>query len=79
MRKDDMIHIYSADMKQLLTSHEETWSKRDRCCSDQCAVLQQPEEFPTMPVKTEIIRLPEPEPSLSFDKFNFDKEVEWDE
>ena len=74
-----MIYFYSADMKQLLTSHEVTWSKRDRYCSDQYAALQQPEEFPTMPVKTEIVRLPEPAPSLSFDKFNFDKEVEWDE
>lgn len=77
MRKDDMIYIYSFDMKTLLTSHDVTWSKRDRYCSDQYAV-QQPEEFPTMPVKTEIVRLPEPTPSLSFDKFNFDKEVEWD-
>jgi len=79
MRKDDMIYIYSADMKQLLTSHDVTWSKRDRYCVDQYAALQQPEEFHTMPVKTEIVRLPEPTPSLSFDKFNFDKEVEWDE
>ena len=79
MRKDDMIYIYSADMKQLLTSHDVTWNKRDRYCSDQYAALQQPEEFPTMPVKTEIVRLAEPTPSLSFDKFNFDKEVEWDE
>jgi hypothetical protein len=79
MRKNDMIYIYSADMKQLLTSHDVTWSKRDRYCADQYAALQQPEEFPTMPVKTEIVRLQEPTPSLSFDKFNFDKEVEWDE
>lgn len=79
MRKDDLIYIYSSDMKQLLTSHNVTWSKRDRYCSDQYAALQQPEEFPTMPVKTEIVRLPESAPNLSFDKFNFDKEVEWDE
>lgn len=52
-------------------------SKRDRYCADQYA--PQPEEFPTMPVRTEISRLPEPEPSLSFEKFNFDKEVNWDE
>lgn len=71
------IYIYSSDMKQLLTSHDMTWSKRDRYCSDQCVALQQSEEFPTMPVKTEIVRLPESAPNLSFDKFNFDKEVEW--
>ena len=32
-----------------------------------------------MPVKAEIVRLPEPELSLSFEKFNFDREVDWDE
>ena len=79
MRKDDMIYIYSADLKHQLTTHDVTWSKRDRFCKDQYAALEQPEEFPTMPVKAEIVRLPEPEPSLSFEKFNFDKEVIWDE
>ena len=67
MRKDDMIHIYSADLKQLLTTHDVTWSKRDRFCTDQYALPEQPEEFPSMPVKVEIIQLPEPEPMLSFD------------
>lgn len=79
MRKDDTIYIYSADMKQLLTTHKVTWSRKDRLCADQYVALKQPEEFPTMPVKTEIVRLPEPKPSLSFEKFNFDKEVVWDE
>ena len=77
MRKDDMIYIYSSDLKQQLTTHDVTWSKRDRYCADQYA--PQPEEFPTMPVRTEISRLPEPEPILSFEKFNFDREVDWDE
>ena len=79
MRKDDMIYIYSADLKQLLTTHDVTWSKRDRFCADQYAIPEQPEEFPSMPVKTEIVQLREPEPMLSFEKFNFDKEVEWDD
>ena len=79
MRKDDMIYIYSTDMKQLLTTHDVTWSKRDRFCADQYALPEQPEEFPSMPVKAEIVQLPEPEPMLSFEKFNFDKEVEWDD
>ena len=79
MRQDDLIYIYSADLKQLLTTHDVTWSKRDRFCSDQYAAPDQPEEFPTALVKTEITMLPEPEPSLSFEKFNFDKEVNWDE
>lgn len=79
MRKDDVIYIYSSDLKQQLTTHDVTWSRRDRFCKDQYADLEQPEEFPTSPVKAEIIRLPELEPSLSFEKFNFDKEVVWDE
>lgn len=79
MRKDDMIYIYSSDLKQLLTTHDVTWSKRDRYCADQYAALEQPEEFPTMPVRAAIERLPEPEPSLSFEKFNFDREANWDE
>ena len=79
MRKDDVIYIYSSDLKQQLTTHDVTWSKRDRYCADQYAALEQPEEFPTVPVRTEISRLSEPEPSLSFEKFNFDREVDWDE
>ena len=79
MWQDDLIYIYSADLKQLLTTHNVSWSKRDRFCSDQYAAPEQPEEFPTALVKTEITMLPEPELSLSFEKFNFDKEVNWDE
>ena len=45
MRKDDMIYIYSSDLKQQLTTHDVTWSKRDHYCADQYA--PQPEEFPT--------------------------------
>lgn len=79
MRKDDMIYICSADLKQQLTTHDVTWSKRDRFCAEQYALLEQPEEFPSVPIKTEITQLPEPQPCLSFEKFNFDKEVDWDE
>jgi hypothetical protein len=73
------LYIYSEDLRHLLTTHEVTWSKRDSYCEKQYATLPQPEEFPTMPVKAEIVQLPEPEPSLSFEKFNFDKAVIWDE
>lgn len=79
MRDGDMIYIYSADMKQLLTTHDVTWSKRDRFCTDQYANALQPEEFPTAPVKSQIRMLEEPVSDLSFEKFNFDKEVAWDE
>ena len=30
MRKDDMIYIYSSDLRQQLTTYDVTWSKRDR-------------------------------------------------
>ena len=32
-----------------------------------------------MPVRTEIVQLPAPETALSFEKFNFDTEVKWDD
>jgi len=40
---------------------------------------EQPEEFPTMPVQSSIQMLKPPEPSTSFEKFNFDKGVNWDD
>ena len=79
MREDDMIYIYSADLKQILTTHDVTWSRRDRFCADQYPSLDQPEELPTAPVKSQITMLPEPERNLSFEKFNFDKEMTWNE
>ena len=56
------------------TAHDVTSNKRD-----QYAALIQPEEFHTMPVRAAIVRLPGPEPSFSFERFNFDKEVGLDE
>lgn len=79
MRDGDTIYIYSADMKQVLTTHDVTWSKRDRFCVDQYVNVLQPEEFPTAPVKSQIRMLHEPVSNLSFEKFNFDKGVVWDE
>lgn len=79
MRKDYMIYIHSADLKQQLTTNDVTWSKHDSFCKDQYAALEQSEELPTMSVKTEIVRLPEPEPDLSFEKINFGKEMDWHE
>ena len=66
-------------MKQLLTTHDVTWSKRDRYCTDQYVSMNQPEEFPSVPVKTEITMLKDSDSDLSFEKFNFDKEVDWDD
>ena len=58
---------------RLLVSHEVTWSKRDSFCNDQYANPQQPEEFPTAPVRTQVKMLPEQCHASSFEKFNFDK------
>ena len=66
------IYIYSSDFKDLLVTHEVTWSRRDRFCSDQY-VLEQPEELPTAAITTKIEQLPQLSDS-AFDKFDFDKE-----
>lgn len=68
----DVLKIYTPDLKELLTTHEVTWSKRDRFCNDQYSV--QPEEHPTAPIKTQIKMLPPRQISLGFDKFDFCKE-----
>jgi hypothetical protein len=55
-----------------------TWSRKDSFCKDQYAV-NQPEEYPSVPVKTTVTQLEETEPSSAFEKFNFAKAVSWDE
>jgi hypothetical protein len=79
LRNDDSLYIYSADLRNLLATHNVTWSRQDSFCIDQFALPEQPEEFPTMPVKTVIKQLPEPSPDLSFEKFNFSKDGDWNE
>ena len=79
MRQDDMVYVYSEDLSQLLTSHEVTWSRHDSFCKDQYITSGQPEEHPTAPVKEHIQMSQPPAPADSFEKFNFDKGVTWDE
>jgi len=79
LRNGDSLYIYSADLRNLLATHNVTWSRQDSFCIDQFALPEQPEEFPTMPVKTVIKQLPEPSPDLSFEKFNFSKDGDWNE
>ena len=79
LRDNDMIYIYSADMTQLLTTHDVTWSKKDRFCEDQYVTLEEPEEFPSVPAKTEAVMLPSASTPQPFEKFNFDKEVDFDD
>ena len=70
MRSGDTIYIYSADLNALLATHDVTWSRRDSFCEGQYEA--QPEELPTVPVKTQIRQLPKPAANLSFAKFDFD-------
>lgn len=72
MRNGDTICIYSTDLNALLATHDVTWSRRDSLCEGQYEA--QPEELPTVPVKTQIQQLPKPAGSLSFAKFDFDDE-----
>ena len=74
-RKQDELFIYSADLKELLVTHDVTWSKLDSYCKDQFAEPSMPEELPTAPVRTSIRMLAEPAGDNSFEKFNFDEEV----
>ena len=79
LRDGDTLYIYSSDMRLLLATHNVTWARRDSFCENQYALPEQPEEFPSMPVKTVIKQLPEPSRDLSFEKFNFSKEDAWDD
>ncbi|WP_368378943.1 hypothetical protein, partial [[Clostridium] symbiosum] len=79
LRDGDTLHVYSSDMSFLLATHDVTWARRDSFCENQYALPEQPEEFPSMPVKTVIKQFPEPPRDLSFEKFNFSKEDDWDE
>lgn len=67
------LYIYSADMKELLVTYDVTWSRKDRYCQNQY-LKEQPEEFPTSPVKTRIAQLSEPAEDTAFRKFDFDEE-----
>ena len=73
-RSGDLLRIYSADLKVLLATHAVTWSQPDSLCKGQYETLEQPEEFPTAPVQTQILQLPKRSQDLSFAKFDFDKE-----
>ena len=50
-RYGDKIRIWSDDLSRVLTTHDVTWSKKDSFCQDQYVDIQ-PEEKPTMQVKT---------------------------
>lgn len=76
-RLEFTITIYDDELERILTTHDVTWSRKDQFCRDQYA-LDQPEEFPTMPVKSRIFELTESIPDSGFEKFNFEEGL-WDD
>lgn len=76
MRKDYELFILSDDMQEVLAKHDVTWSRRDSFCNDQ--YVDQPEEFPTMPVKVTMTENSSDD-EYALRRFDFDKEVETDE
>ena len=73
-RDCNVIRIYTPDLKELLVTHDVTWSKCDRYCIDQFVESSQPEELPTAPVRAEISMVPKEPIGLGFDKFDFERE-----
>ena len=74
LRDGDTLYIYSSDMAFLLTTHNVTWVRRDSFCENQYALPEQPEEFPTAPVKASMHEEPAPAHGNAFGRFNFDTE-----
>ncbi len=72
-RDGDTLYVFSSDLQSVLTTHNVTWSRQDSFCDGQFETTQ-PEEQPTMPVKTQARQLPQTSEDISFEKFNFDRE-----
>ena len=76
-RKEYELIIYDDDLSRILTTHDVTWGKKDSFCRDQYAAAQ-PEEFPTVPVRSRIMQVEDKTPDRGFSKFNFGEGL-WDE
>jgi len=72
-REGKTLYIYDMSLSKLLAKHLITWSNKPSYCEDQFA-LTQPEEKPTMPVKSVIHQIETPKVRSEFSKFNFDSE-----
>jgi hypothetical protein len=71
-----VLYIYSSDLKELLVTHDVTWSRQDSYCTGQFPDPDMPEELPTAPVKTYIQQMiEEPSDDSGFEKFDFSEEV----
>ena len=71
-REGYVLYIYDSDITRILTTHDVTWSRRDSFCRDQY-VSEQPEELPSVTVKTHIHQLEEPDVNPGFARFNFEE------
>jgi hypothetical protein len=76
-RKEYELKIYDEDLSRVLTIHDVTWQQKDSFCRDQY-VSEQPEEFPSVPVKSTILQIEEKRQDTGFAKFNFGEGL-WDE
>lgn len=72
-RDQGFVYIYDMELTRLLATHIVTWSRDDSFCKDQY-LDNQPEELPSMPVKSVIQRTAPPKRLTGFAKFNFDLE-----
>ena len=74
-RTDGILRILTPDLREVLTTHDVTWSRRDRFCPDQFQDIKRPEELPTAPVRTRI-EMKRPQPvSIGFGKFDFEEDL----
>ena len=74
-RTDGILRILTPDLREVLATHDVTWSRRDRFCPDQFQDTGQPEELPTAPVRTRI-EMKRPQPvSIGFGKFDFEEDL----
>ena len=73
-RKDEKLLIYDLQCSEVLVTHQVTWSKKPTQCEGQWSfTAQEPEEFPTAPIKTKVTVLAEKaEEDDSFNRFLFE-------
>ena len=76
-RKEFELTIYDEDLNRILTVHDVTWSRKDSFCRDQYVSIQ-PEEFPSVPVRSKIMQIEEKIQDSGFSKFDFGEGL-WDE
>lgn len=69
-RENFTLYIYDTELRKTLIAHDVTWSRKDSFCKGQF-IDDQPEEKPSVPVKTSISQKIEKSPKSAFAKFAF--------